>query len=548
MDAGPAATMTTELSSDLEKTLTKLQDRREFLRLFGKGLGYSAVASLLPACGSSSSGSSDDPPPPSPAPPEIVVPQASPEYSVLKRTSFGPHRDAMASIKNLGIDTYLETQLDHLNIDASALETEIAIQFPLTLQTPADLILNFPDNIFEVATQMIAATQYRQMFSQRQLFEIMVEFWSDHFNIHLINGLGPTLKPFDDQQVIRQHALGNFGDLLHASAKSSAMLFYLDNFFNQAIAPNENYARELMELHTLGVDGGYTETDIKEVARCFTGWTLRFPDNPPYGDFIFVPGIHDDLAKMVLGNPIAPGGGQTDGEQVLDILAGHPSTAIFIATRLCRRFISDTPAQATINAVAAAFTGSNGDIKTTLRAVFASAAFLDNADLKFTRPSEYLASLVRALAPDTAYPPDNGQFWFYAQNSLGQLPFYWPTPDGYPDKQDYWASTGGLLNRWRLSFLSFAGIIPGLDVIQIDYATMLNGANTLGEVVDVITEAVLMRPLSEDDRAIMLTWLMGELGATEHEALPLTAPVTVAEQASALAAAVLVSSVYFHLR
>ena len=534
--------MGNDTSFDLDDILGRLQNRREFLQLFGKGLGYSALATVLPACGSGSSGSSDDPQPP----PKIVVPKPSPEFTALKRTSFGPHRDELASINNLGITPYLEQQLDHLNIDVSTLEAEIAAQFPLTLQTPAQLILNFPDNIFDVATQMIAATQYRQMFSQRQLYEIMVEFWSDHFNIHLINGLGPTLKPFDDQQVIRQHALGNFSELLHASAKSPAMLFYLDNFFNQAIAPNENYARELMELHTLGVDGGYTEDDVKEVARSFTGWTLRFPGDPggDYGEFVYVDAIHDDQPKLVLGNPIAAGGGQADGEQVLDILATHPSNANFIATKLCQRFISDSPAQMVIDAVATAFTNSNGDIKTTLRAVFASAAFLDDADLKFTRPSEYLPALVRSLAPDTPYPPDKGQFWFFAQNTLGQLPFYWPTPDGYPDQQSYWASTGGLLNRWRLSFLSFAGIIPGVDVIQVDYTAMLNGANTLATVVDAITDAVLMRSLSSDDRSIIMEWLQGELGVTEDEILPVTVP----EQAAALAAAVLVSSVYFHLR
>ena len=530
--------MAKDTPSELDKILARLQDRREFLALFGKGLGYGALATILPACGGGGgSGSSDDPVP-------IVVPKASIEYSVLKRTSFGPHRDALASIKTLGITNYLERQLDYLNIDVVALEAEIAAQFPLTLQTPVDLISGFPDNIFDVATQMIAAAQYRQMFSERQLFEIMVEFWSDHFNIHLINGLGPTLKPFDDQQVIRQHALGNFSDLLHASAKSSAMLFYLDNFLSVAGSANENYARELMELHTLGVDGGYTETDIKEVARCFTGWTLRFPDNPPYGDFIFVPGIHDNLPKTVLGNLINVGG-QNDGEDVLDILAAHPSTANFIATKLCRRFISDTPAQATIDAVATTFTNSGGDITVTLRELFTTPAFLDSADQKFTRPSEYLAGMVRALAPDTGYPPDKGQTWFYAQNTLGQIPFYWPTPDGYPDIQSYWASTGGLLNRWRLSFLSLdIPSILNLGILDIDYLTMLNGAETLSTVVDAIVDAVLMRPLSTAHRDSILEWLKGYLNVTEDEVLPAGVP----ELAAALTATVLVSSVYFHLR
>jgi hypothetical protein len=536
--------MEKDTSLDLEGMLARLQNRREFLQLFGKGLGYGAMATVLPACGGGSSGSADDDSPPVPAP-KSVVPAASREYSALKRTSFGPHRDELAAIKNLGISNYLEQQLDYLSIGDGSLEADIKTLFPLTVQTPLQLIDGFPDNIFSVALEMIAATQYRQMFSKRQLYEIMVEFWSDHFNIHLVNGLGPTLKPFDDQQVIRVHALGNFRDLLHASAKSGAMQFYLDNFLNQAVAPNENYARELMELHTLGVDGGYTEDDVKEVARCFTGWSLRFPGDPggDYGEFVFVPWIHDNQDKVLLGHPITVGG-QADGERVLDILVAHPSTAKFIATKLCQRFISDAPPQSAIDAVAAAFTISNGDIKATLHALFATLAFLDDADLKFTRPSEYLAALVRSLAPDTPYPPDNGQFWFFAQSILGQLPFYWPTPDGYPDKQSYWASTGGLLNRWRLSFLSFAGIIPGLDVIQVDYALMLNGADTLATVVDAITDAVLMRPLSKDDRGIIIDWLKREYGISESEVLPVTVP----EQVSALVSAVLVSSVYFHLR
>jgi uncharacterized protein (DUF1800 family) len=324
------------------------------------------------------------------------------------------------------------------------------------------------------------------------------------------------------------------------------MLFYLDNFFNQAAAPNENYARELMELHTLGVNGGYTETDVKEVARCFTGWSIRLPNDPGgnFGDFVYIPVIHDDGAKVVLGNSIAAGGGQTDGTQVLDILANHPSTAQFIATRLCRRFISDQPEQLTIDSVAAAFTNSNGEITDTLRALFASDEFQNTADLKLSRPSEYLAATLRSLAPNTPYPTDNGVLFASAQSILGQLPFNWPTPDGYPDVQSYWGSTGGLLNRWRLSFLSFAGIIPGLDVFQIDYDNMLNGANTLSTIVDALTTALLMRPISDDDRGYMLEWLSTETGQADDTMLP-SATIDLLVP---LIAAVLNSSAYFQLR
>lgn len=536
-------TMNRPAAYDLKALLDSLHTRRGFLKLFGTGLGYSALAATLPACGGGGGGGTSTPTQPAAAP---VIPQASSEYTVLKRASFGVLRDELNAIMGMGIDAYLEQQLDYTNIDDGNLEATIQTLFPLSTQTPVQLLGGFPDNIGDVLLQVSGATQYRQIFSRRQLYEVMVEFWSNHFNIHLVNGLGPTLKPEDDQQVIRAHALGNFRDLLRASAHSPSMLFYLDNFLNQASAPNENYARELMELHTLGVDGGYTETDVKEVARCFTGWSIRFPGDTggPYGSFVYVPAIHDDNAKVVLQNSIAAGGGQTDGDQVLDILAAHPSTALFIATKLCRRFISDTPDTASVNAVAAAFTQSGGDIKATLRALFSTAAFSSSADLKFCRPVEYLSGLLRALAPDTPYPTDNGQLFYFAQLIMGQLPFNWPTPDGYPDIQGYWSSTGGLLNRWRLSFLSLANLIPEINVFEINYPALLNGADTLAGIVDSLTDSVLMRPLSAQDRIYMLDWLTTEYSLAADATLPAGSP----EQVAPVVAAVLLSSAYFQLR
>ncbi len=530
--------MDRKLTNALQAAMAMGLSRREFFKLAGKGLGMAALAGTLPACGG---GSDDDESTADPA-----IPAPSPEYTVLRRTSFGAHRDQLNQIETIGIEAYLEQQLDYQTIDDGDLESTLQTLFPLVYQTPAELISGFPDNIGNIALQMTGAAQYRQIFSQRQLYEVMVEFWSDHFNIHLLNGLGPTLKPQDDLQVIRQHALGNFRDLLYASARSPAMLFYLDNFFNLASAPNENYARELMELHTLGVDGGYNEQDVQEVARCFTGWTLNFPDDAPaaYGSFSYEDGYHDKGVKVVLAQTIAAGGDISDGEQVLDLLIAHPSTARFIATKLCRRFISDTPEVASVDAVANAFSLSQGDIKDTLRALFASDEFLDTYDQKFTRPSEYLAGLVRALAPDTNYPTDDGQLFFFAQSILGQLPYNWPTPDGYPDRRDYWASTGGLLNRWRLSFISFAAFIAEIDVIQIDYGPMLGGANTLATILDRLVQQILMRPLSEHDRSLLLNWLTEEYTVDEDTELLADA----INATAALISAVLLSSAYFQLR
>jgi len=523
-------------NNNISNILNSLHTRREFLTLIGKGIGYSALSTALPGCGGGGNGGT----------PVAQIPAASSEYTTLKRTSFGVHRDELNAINSIGINAYLEQQLDYQNINDGNLESTIQAKFPLAFQTPSQLHAGFPDNTQAIYTDMIGATQYRQIFSKRQLYEVMVEFWSDHFNIQLTNGLGPTLKPTDDINVIRANALGNFRDLLHASANSPSMLFYLDNFFNQAAAPNENYARELMELHTLGVNGGYTETDVKEVARCFTGWSIRFPgdSNGNPGDFVFIPAIHDNNTKVVLQNNIAANGGKTDGDQVLDILAAHPSTAQFIATKLCRRFISDQPDQASINVVSTAFINSNGDIKQTLRALFASNAFQNTSDLKLCRPSEYLAGTLRALAPDTNYPTDDGVLFVGAQSILGQIPFNWPTPDGYPDIQAYWGSTGGLLNRWRLSFLSYANIIPGINVFQINYNLMLNNANTLVTILDALTNKILMREISSEDESYLLEWLTNETGLADNATLS----PSVIDQLSPLIAAVLISSAYFQLR
>lgn len=538
--------------NNFDQIISRILNRREFVNLMSRGMGGSALAfsSLhLSGCGNGGSGDSngnddsedDDTGNNDNTDTNNVDP--SPEYTVLKRTSFGVSQSSMAQIESQGINEFLEQQLDYQAIDDGNLEATIATLFPLTQATAAELLAGFPDNIGDVAVQMASATQYRQIYSKRQLYEIMVEFWSDHFTIHLLNGLGPTLKPIDDRDVIRQHALGNFRDLLHASAKSPAMLFYLDSYINQLAAPNENYARELMELHTLGVDGGYTENDVKEVARCFTGWSLILPnDRESYGQFDFQEAWHDNGAKSVLGNTISAGGGRTDGEQVIDILASHPSTAKFIATKLCRRFISDNPKSADVAIVAAAFNNSDGDIQDTLRALFALDSFRFTPDQKITRPSEYLAQMVRVLLPQLQYPNDNGLLFYYAQALLGQLPFFWSTPDGYPDVQSYWASTSGMLNRWRLSFLSFAGIIPELEVFTVDYEPLVNNATTITELVDELSASILMRELSQQDR----DYLIGRI-AEGFEESPDEAFSQVME-AAPLVAAILISSAYFQLR
>jgi uncharacterized protein (DUF1800 family) len=266
-----------------------------------------------------------------------------------------------------------------------------------------------------------------------------------------------------DRDVIRPFALGRFRDLLGATARSPAMLFYLDNWQSSVArqvpaAPgkpartvggiNENYARELMELHTLGVDGGYTQKDVQEVARCFTGWTIRKPNEE--GLFYFNPAAHDQGPKTVLGRRIPAGGGLSDGERVLDILAAHPSTARFIATKLARRFISDDPPRTVIDRAAAVFLKTDGSIRETLRAILTAPEFFSRAAYraKTRSPFEYAVAAVRALGVET----DGDRPILDWVSRMGQPLFGRITPDGYADRADQWLSTGLLLER--LNFAS----------------------------------------------------------------------------------------------
>src|ERR1044072_8165909 len=255
-----------------------------------------------------------------------------------------------------------------------------------------------PKNPQMVVTELQRAKLLRAVYSDRQLYELMVDFWENHFSIFANKDDDRFLLTGFDRETIRPFAMARFRDLLSATAHSPAMLFYLDNWRSSVPRPypakgdkpagvdggfNENYARELLELHTLGVEGGYTQKDVQEVARCFSGWTIQKPNEQ--GLFLYRPGLHDDGDKVVLGHTILAGGGIADGERVLDILATHPATAKFIATKLARRFISDDPPQSVIDRAAAAFIKTDGSIRETLRAIIASPEFFS--------PSSYRAKI-----------------------------------------------------------------------------------------------------------------------------------------------------------
>jgi len=349
-----------------------------------------------------------------------------------------------------------------------------------------------------ITAELQASRILRAVYSERQLQEVMVDFWTNHFNVFANKGADRWLLPAYDRDAIRPNAMGKFSQLLVATAQSPAMLFYLDNF--QSVSPdanggggrrmlnqqapqrqrrgiNENYARELMELHTLGVDGGYTQKDVQEVARCFTGWTIFQPRGGAAavnamagreagrrvpGTFVFNPRVHDDGEKVVLGHKIPAGGGIKDGLTVLEILSRHPSTAKYIATKLVRHFVSDTPPPALVDRVAGAFTKSDGDIRETLKALFFSNEFNspEAYRAKIKRPFELVISAIRTLGADTNGGPGTHQ-WIAR---MGEPLYGFQTPNGYSDAAESWVNTGGLVERMNFGLALASNRIQGTRV------------------------------------------------------------------------------------
>jgi uncharacterized protein (DUF1800 family) len=394
----------------------------------------------------------------------------------LNRTSFGPTAAEAERVNRIGIRAYLEEQLAPENIPDSLVEEKTSGLKTMRLNSRELFELYPPPKIaaergMAMAGEMNAprfiilelqqARLLRAVHSQRQLYEVMVDFWNNHFNIFAAKGADRWLTTAYDRDTIRPHALGKFRDLLLATAQSPAMLFYLDNWLsvspNGAVARlaanarrrgiNENYAREIMELHTLGVDGGYTQQDVREVARCFTGWTLVRPRGD--AEFRFEPRLHDQGAKTVLGTRLAAGGGMDDGTKVIDLLARHPSTARFIATKLSRRFVADDPPASLVSRAAEAFRRSDGDIRTVIRSIVESPEFYspEAYRAKVKKPLEYVASALRVTGADTKVTP---QLLRYL-GRMGEPLFLAQPPTGYPDAGASWVSPDMLLTRMNFA-------------------------------------------------------------------------------------------------
>jgi uncharacterized protein (DUF1800 family) len=323
-----------------------------------------------------------------------------------------------------------------------------------------------------VARDLSEGKLLRAVYSERQLDEVLVDFWFNHFNVYLDKGADRYLVTEYERDVIRPHVLGKFEDLLKATAKSPAMLFYLDNW--QSVGPgapqvrgkkgarglNENYGRELLELHTLGVDGGYTQADVTEAARCFTGWTILQPQRG--GEFVFNRRVHDEGEKAFLGVKIPAGGGISDGEKVLDIVAHHPSTAHFISKSLAIRFVADDPPASLVDRMADTFRRTDGDLRAVMKTMLESKEFFSQGAYrtKLKSPLEVVASAVRSVNGDVDYA-------FPLANQIAQLgqPLYRKQePTGYANSSKEWLNTGGLLARMNFAQQLADNGIPGVKV------------------------------------------------------------------------------------
>jgi len=398
----------------------------------------------------------------------------------------------------------------------------------------------------KVLSELAEEEMLRAVYSRRQLQEVMVQFWMNHFNIFGPKGADLWLLTSFERDVIRPRALGTFEDLLVATAKSPAMLVYLDNWMsvapNTTVRPpgfgpapldgfsprpmgafqsfrpasfqaapnlqrrglNENYGRELMELHTLGVNGGYTQQDVIEVARCLTGWTVGRPRQQP--EFFFNAAMHDTGEKVVLGHRIQGGRGIEDGLDVLHILAAHPSTAQHISLKLCRRFVADDPPASLVDRARGAFLASSGDLRAVVKTIVTSPEFYSQAAwrAKVKSPLEMVASTLRALDADT----DAGRPLLAFVRRMGEPFFLYQAPTGYPDRANAWINSSSLLERLNFALAIASDGIPGTK-INFDNVISKGGQASSAEALDALSYRLTGGALSAGTRRAILQSLDG---------------------------------------
>ncbi len=390
-----------------------------------------------------------------------------------------------------------------------------------------------------VVNELTQAKLVRAIYSERQLDEVMTDFWFNHFNVFINKGAARYLLTSYERDAIRPHVLGKFEDLLVATAKSPAMLFYLDNWLsvgpNSEIALgtaprgpgnrprkgkrgsglNENYGRELMELHTLSVNGGYSQQDVTEVAKVFTGWTLEQPKKG--GDFHFEPAMHEPGDKIVLGHRIKENA-EKEGLEVLHLLAHNPKTAHFISQKLAMRFVSDNPPPALVDRMAQTFLKKDGDIREVLRTLFKSPEFWspEAYRAKVKTPLEFVVSAARASGAEV----DDARALVNTLNTMGMMPYGMMPPTGYSMKADVWVNSSALLGRMNFALGLAAGKIRG---VKVDAASLLAetgaagshavGSNVAGSDKEAPPDAQLELAALED------SLLSGDISRQTHDTI-----------------------------
>ena len=462
----------------------------------------------------------------------------------LSRLTYGARPGDVERVRAMGLSAWIDRQLRPRTIDDSATERTLAEL--TTLRMPiSEALREFPrpdpklraqiangemsrQEMMErypmerrpvrIADELRAAKVVRAVTSERQLEEVMVDFWFNHFNVFAGKGDVRWYVSAYEREAIRPYAMGRFPDLVRATAHHPAMLFYLDNWlsakpdFRVPVGPNrgrraglnENYARELMELHTLGVDGGYTQKDVTEVARAFTGWTIDRPQTDAL--FIFRPIMHDTGEKIVLGHRIAAGGGRDDGERVIELLTQHPATARFVATKLVRRFVSDTPPPALVARVAGSYLSTGGEIPAMLRTIFESPEFYreDAYRAKIKKPFEFVASAVRALGGST--DAQGGMALARASAEIGEPLYQAQPPTGFADRGEVWVNAGALLARMNFALSLASGRYPH---VSVELPALVAGADpgSPAAVLDRLLVAIVADQAGPETRAVLTAQL-----------------------------------------
>lgn len=482
-----------------------------------------------------------------------VGPPPLPPLSVIafNRMGFGPRPEDWAMWEALGPDddarfsAYVEQQLDPDSIDDSDCDARIAAQGFETLDKPlrqlwADHVLD-PEATYQVRVQpleeTIQVTWLRALYSKRQLLEVLADFWHNHFNVYGHHYYVAPVFVHYDRDVIRGHALGNFREFIEAVGASTAMLYYLDNVYSSDGGPNENYARELFELHTMGADHylghmdqwevpldeqgrpvAYVDEDVYEAARAFTGWTVNgshweLPDYDPGPPEQYVPGTfltwedwHDRFQKWVLRTRLPSNQpALSDGRAVYDLLAGHPATARHVCTKLVRRLVADNPPPDVVEAAVATWTANldaPDQLKQVVRTILLSEGFRTSWGGKVKRPFELVASVMRATAVE--WTPGGSFDWYY--RALGQDLFHWPAPNGYPDVKEPWTSTNVMLRRWNITMAILENRLEPEVTVDL-LGQMPDTLRTPNAIVDWWIQRILGREINAQDRQEIVDFL-----------------------------------------